>query len=112
MNNTLLWVARLLGVCVAGFFAMFAVGSLRQSHLLHTLPHLLPALLVIAMVIAAWTHPALGAIGFATVAVGYGLWARRIDWFLVIGGPLLLVAGLHAINWRLRRRADPSLRSG
>lgn len=69
------------------------------------LMHLLPGLLVAVIVAAAWKYPVVGATGFALAALAYAMMTRRLDWFLVIGMPLLLISALYAVNARRGSRA-------
>ena len=104
MKTLILWLPRIAGILMALFLAMFALDSLREPFP-RLLLHLLPALLVVAIVAVAWTRPAIGAAAFAICAIGYGVMTRRVDWFLAIGLPLLIVAALYVLDARISRHA-------
>jgi hypothetical protein len=85
------------------FLALFALDAFDGRPVWQALPafavHLAPAAVVGAVVAAAWRHPWVGAAGFATLAIAYAAWAAsRLDWILVISGPLALVAVLFALS--------------
>ena len=98
------------------FFASFALDALRPGASVGsaTLMHLLPAAIVGVAVAGGWKHPAVGAVAFAALAVGYALMAaEHLDWVAVISGPLALTAALFAVSAARRaalRPVDPSRR--
>ena len=98
-KNVLFWLPRLFGAAIVLFFCLFAVGALIE-HPVHALPHLLPAALIAAIVALGWKRDLVGAAGFGLCAVGYAVWARRLDWSAVISGPLLVASLLHLVSWR------------
>ena len=65
--------------------------------------HLLPALLVLAIVALGWKFEWIGEIGFIALAFLYAamVW-RRFDWIAAISIPLLLVGVLFCLSWRPR----------
>jgi hypothetical protein len=105
------WSPRVLGIAVALFLAAFALdvfgegrGVLRTA--LALLAHLIPSLLVLAAVAAAWRRPWVGAVVFLGLATVYAASTlRRPDWILLIAGPLALVGVLFALGWRYGRPA-------
>ena len=99
----LLWAPRVTGLAAGLFFALFASGSFDGRPLAETLPdvamNLIPAAVVLTAVAAGWRHPWFGAVVFATLAIGYSaLTARRLDWILVIAGPLAITAALFMLS--------------
>jgi len=100
MKTTLIWLPRIAGVAMAGFLAVFALDS---ANVMDALVHLIPSVAVLLVVWAAWRRPLIGAVAFAVCALAYGLATRRLDWFLAIGGPLLLASVLHLVGWRAAR---------
>ena len=90
------WLPRILGMAVALFVGLFALDAFGQGRpLAQALGdfaiHLIPALVVLAVVGAAWRYPWVGAVAFIGLAVVYALSVRRIDWIAVIAGPLFIV---------------------
>jgi len=95
------WCARLASFAVVIFLGLFAVESQDGNEdLLGRFMHLVPALIVVALLVLAWKRPWIGALGFAVLALLYAWMAHdRWDWVLLISGPLLLVAGVHVWAW-------------
>ena len=90
---------------MAAFLALFALDAFQGPSPLAAIPgflmHLLPALLVLAVVALAWRVPLLGSALFLLLAVGYAVMVRwRLDWVAAVGGPLVLVALLFLLSWR------------
>jgi len=99
------WGARGAGLAMAAFLALFALDAFQGQPPLAAIPgfvmHLLPALLVVAVVALAWRLPLAGSVVFLLLAVGYGVMVRwRLDWVAAIGGPLAIVALLFFLSWR------------
>jgi hypothetical protein len=99
--NMLLWTPRILSLGASAFVGLFALdafeaGRPAREALLAFAIHLTPALIVLALALLAWRAPRLGGAAFVALA---GLYATtmargRVDWMLVIGGPLLIVGAL------------------
>jgi hypothetical protein len=102
------WGPRLLGLAVAAFLGLFALDAFDAGTSAAAVTnfgiHLLPALVVAIIAAAGWKHPVLGAIGFGVLAAGYAMAVpHRLDWVLMISGPLALVAVLFALDAVSRR---------
>jgi hypothetical protein len=102
LRTILIWAPRLLGLAVAAFLGLFALDAFDTGPSAAALSnfgvHLIPALVVALIAAAGWKYPALGAIGFGLLAVGYALAVpHRLDWILLISGPLAVVAALFAM---------------
>ncbi len=104
-----IWPARLAGMAMALFLALFALdpfdagGSLRNK-VLHMLLHLWPSGLLVLSIVLAWRRPMVGILAFLVLACGYAVWAwEHPQWVLVISGPLVVVALLYA--WSALRTA-------
>ena len=113
MNRTsatvLLWAPRIGGILVALFLGLFALDAFDGRSFAAALPafaiHLVPSLLVLAVVAAAWKLEWIGAVAFLGLAVLYAVMVHgRLDWIAVISGPLLIVAVLFLVSWS--RRGD------
>jgi hypothetical protein len=95
---TLWWSPRILGILVSGFVAIFALDAVGRGEFL---VHLIPSILLLGLVVAAWRRPWIGAFGFIALAVGYAVAAHRhLDWIMAISGPLLVVGTLFALSSR------------
>lgn len=109
-DHLLLWIPRAAAVLVALFIGIFALDAFTGRSFLQAIPafliHLLPTFAMIAIIAIAWRRPLVGAIAFLLLAIAYAAMARRIDWILVVGGPLMLAALLYFAAW-MRFRARP-----
>ena len=95
-----LWAPRVLGIAVALFLGLFALDAVDEG-LVAFLVHLTPTLLLLLTVAAAWQIEWIGAAVFIQLAALYGLYAwSRIDWILIVAGPLVAVGLLFVWNWR------------
>ena len=105
MTATLrVWAPRVLGLLVCVFLGLFALDAFSGGRGLAALPdflvHLIPSLLLLAVVAAAWRHPWVGGLAFMAMAVGYAWMARgHTDWIVVISGPLMVVGALFVWSW-------------
>lgn len=73
--------------------------------MLDVLMHLMPMLFCGLIILLAWQREWIGELVFLALALFYGWWARdHVQWILVIGGPLLLIAGLYGWAWVARKR--------
>jgi hypothetical protein len=110
----MLWSARLLGVGIGLFLAMFALdaweaGAPISQKLTGLLVHLLPSALVLSIVVLSWNRPWIGGIAFVLLAAAYAATVGfRLDWMLAISGPLLIAGGLFLWSWRADRRIAAS----
>jgi hypothetical protein len=51
----------------------------------------------------SWRREWIGSFAFVVLAVAYGLVVTdRVDWIIVVSGPLLVVGTLYFWNWRAR----------
>ena len=106
----LLWSPRVLGILVSLFIAMFALDAFNEGKpLLASLPdaivHLIPALVLLAVVLASFQRQWIGAVAFIGLAVVYAVSVKgRLDWVLTISGPLLAVGLLFLWSWFHRGR--------
>ena len=112
MNRTpaaFLWAPRIAGILVAAFLGLFALDAFEGRSFVAALPafaiHLIPSMLVLAVVAAAWKFEWIGAVSFLALAVLYAVMVHgRLDWIAAISGPLVIVAVLFLVSWR--RRGD------
>jgi hypothetical protein len=102
-----LWVPRVLGVAFVLFLSLFAFdafdtpgGPLAVAAAFAI--HLIPSAVLLVVVALAWRREWVGAVLFVGAAVFYAAWAQRLDWVLIIAGPLVVVATAYALAWRHR----------
>jgi hypothetical protein len=107
-QRLLFWTPRVLGVLLCLILAplafdVFALGLGFWQTIGALLIHLMPLLVLLALLAAAWRWEWLGAVAFGL----FGLWALSINvhdaipfsvYLLVVGIPLL-IAALMALNW-------------
>jgi hypothetical protein len=113
-QNLLLWGPRIAGIIVAAFLALFAMDAFNERSGVSALSdfaiHLIPSLLVLAVVAVAWRYQWIGAIAFIGLAALYALAARdRLDWIVVVSTPLLVVGLLFLASWHHRTALDRNL---
>ena len=96
MKSWIVWTPRVLGILIALFVSAFALDAFSESQPLGTAlvdfgVHLVPALIVLGVVLLAWRWPSVGGGAFIALAIIYAFVSPRLDWSLVIAGPLLIV---------------------
>ncbi len=111
--NPLVVLPRLLAIAVAIFLGMFALdafghGAPLSRSIGEFVVHLIPTAIVLAIVVAAWRRPLVGAAAFFGLAALYAWIAPtgRLDWIMVISGPLALVGAGFLWSWLHQRRAQ------
>jgi hypothetical protein len=108
LERVLFWSPRLLALLFAGFLSLFAFGAVTEGHglrasTIHFVMSLLPTLVVLLSLAIAWRWEWVGASLFLGLAVAYvGVsWGRfPLSTYLVIAGPMILVALLFLAHWR------------
>ena len=106
-RSWLLWIARLAGIAICLFLALFALDAFDGRPIGEALPafaiHLGPAALCAAIVAVGWRRWWAGAVGFGTLAAAYAAsvyrpgTGARLDWIAAISGPLMFVALLYVL---------------
>ena len=93
------------------FLALFALDAWDPAKPVATratdlLIHLLPSALVLAVVALSWRREWIGAVAFVGLAIAYAVMVDfRVDWIVVISGPLLVAGLLYLWSSRLARAA-------
>jgi hypothetical protein len=114
-TSLLRWSPRILGVFVSLFLGAFALdafsgGKPFAEALTDFLIHLIPSLVVLALVAGSWYRPWLGGLGFVGLGIAYVTVAgNRVDWIIAISGPLLVVGILFLWSWWHERRPTTPL---
>ena len=117
-GRLLLWAPRVLGALTCLFLGVFAVDAFNEATpFLEALPalaiHLTPAVLLCAIVAASWHREWVGGMTFVVLGLAYiGLARGRLDWVLVVSGPLLIVGALFLLSWRLHGQIHASRSPG
>ena len=109
----LLWSPRILGMLVTLFIGMFALDAFSEGKPLvqalgDFIIHLIPALILLAAVVASFRWAWIGGVMFIGLAVIYALTMSRgrLDWMLTISAPLLVVGVLFLWSWLHRSRVS------
>jgi hypothetical protein len=113
---SLYWTPRVLSILFACFISIFALDVFGEAKDLWQLAqalfmHLIPTLLVIAVLVISWRHEWFGGIVYVGLAAVYviGMWGR-FDWtvYVLMAGPLLVMGALFMINWVYRAELRPA----
>lgn len=111
-NRALCWTPRILSLAFAAFLSLFAldVFQLRLTaaeKAFALVMHLIPALMVLAVLALVWRRAWIGAILFPLLAVVHLVWSwGRLAWsgYVVIEAPLVLLGVLFWMSGRYRDR--------
>ena len=103
----LYWSPRILAIAFALFLSLFALDVFDEVHgfwvtALAFSIHLVPALIVVAVLIAAWRWEWVGAVAYALLTALYLWWGlpkRPFLGVLTIATSLIVIAGLFLANW-------------
>lgn len=111
-RRALFWTPRLLSILYIAFLSMFALDVFGEEHgfwriLLALAIHLIPSLLLLAVLILAWRWEWIGATLFSAAGLLYVLslvprqlpLSLKLTWILAIAVPAFVVAGLFLANW-------------
>ena len=111
LDKSLYWAPRILSLLFIVFLSLFALDVFSEyqglSVLLPLLIHLLPSLVLLAIVIIAWKYDLVGAISFLAAAIYY-IWMVGLDrhwsWYASISGPAVIVGVLFFLSWLRKRK--------
>jgi O-antigen ligase len=113
--SLLLWIPRILGILVSLFIGMFALDAFSEGKpfieaLADFAIHLTPALLLLALVLVSIRWEWVGGLAFIGLAIVYALTMSRgrLDWMLLISGPLMVVGVLFMWSWFHRHQLHVS----
>jgi hypothetical protein len=115
MRTALYWTPRVLAIGFGLFVSLFALDSFNGpaaigEKLAHFAVHLIPVAIYAVILVLAWRWEWVGAMMFTILGVLYvaTMGRHRLDWNMIIAGPLFLLAGLFLVCWL--RRAELRLR--
>ena len=104
--HLLLWCPRVLGTLVSLFMGMFALDAFSEGKpffqaLLDFVIHLIPMFVLLTLVVASFRWEWIGGVAFIGLAIVYALTMSRgrLDWMLLISGPLAIVGALFLWSW-------------
>lgn len=106
----LFWTPRILTILFILFLALFALDVFQEGYgfwelLLALFMHLIPNLILVAVLVLAWKREWIGGALFCGLGIFYLVMAwGKVHWsaFLAISGPLFLIGILFFAGWRLR----------
>lgn len=103
-KRVLFWTPRVLCILFAAFLSMFALDVFSEGYsfgktVIALLIHLIPTTLVVIVLAITWRRDWVGTVLFIVLALLYVAWSKRLDWALVVSGPLLLIGILFLLNW-------------
>jgi hypothetical protein len=113
------WSPRILSLAFALFLSLFALDVFQEFHgfrlmVLAFLVHLIPALVIVAILAVAWRWAWIGAVLYL-LAADYYAWSwtippRHVHWAPIAGisGPLLVMAALFLADWLERPALRPA----
>lgn len=113
MNKTIkrvvYWTPRILCILFAVFISLFALDVFEGGRgfwetSVALLLHLVPTIIIVAVLVASWRREWIGGILFIALGIFYlvGAWGRFHRVHAIISGPLLLIGILFLLNWRHR----------
>ncbi len=114
MNKLLYWTPRILTIIFILFLGLFALDSFEgdQSMIKKIggfFIHLIPNFVLILILVVAWKHEWVGTLAYIIVSILYIImfWGRfPLTTYLIISGPLFLIAILFWFNWMNRKKLD------
>jgi hypothetical protein len=113
-NDVILWAPRVVGIGLAVFLALFAADIFMEDRgilgtLVAIMMHLVPSIVVLALVFVGWKHEGLAAVGFVALAILYAATMReRLAWIALVSTPLEIVSALFFYSWWVRTRRPMS----
>lgn len=116
-NRTLFWAPRVLCILFIAFVSLFALDAFEESHgfrqiVVDLTIHLIPTLVMVAALVAAWRWEWVGTVTFTLCGVFFTGIVRG-SWFLAVLFvlPCFLIACLFFVNW-LKRKGHPGAANG
>ncbi len=112
VDRLLYWAPRVLSILFAAFISVFALDVFNEGYafwhtVLALMVHLIPTIIIVAMLIVAWTYEGVGGMVFILLAAWYlaDSWSRfPHSSVFVIAGPLLVTGGLFLCDWLYRAK--------
>lgn len=108
-KRTLIWAPRILTMAFAAFLMVFALDVFDEpatvaERAAHLALHLIPSALVLLGLAVSWKREWVAALLFPLLALWHLFSGGHLHWtaYLAIDGPLLVMAALFLISWRIR----------
>lgn len=114
-QKVILWAPRILAVAFILFLSLFALDVFSEYEgwdtLVPLLMHLIPSLVLAAIVLIAWRREWVGAVAFLGFAVLYVIdqgFDRPWSWYAGIPAPAAILGILYLTSW-IQRHRRPAL---
>ena len=111
LSRLLFWTPRILCILFAAFVSIFALDVFGEGYtfwetLVALAMHLIPTAVILFALAVAWRWEWFGGLLFIALGAIYILIFPEGDWiaYLIISGPLFLVAILFLVDWWFRAR--------
>lgn len=111
-HQVFFWTPRILSLVFVGFLSLFALDVFTEysgfAVVVPLLIHLIPSLILLALVIVAWKREIVGTITFLGFAVFYVYtvgFDRHWTWYAFISGPATIVGLLFLASWIEQKRS-------
>jgi hypothetical protein len=112
----LYWTPRILCIAFALFLAVFSLDVFGEGRgfwqtLLALAIHNIPSMLIVVILLVSWRREWIGTLLFAAAGLSYVIWTMqhrnlsaevKLNWILVIAGPVFVIAALFLVNWLKR----------
>lgn len=104
-SDLIRWAPRVVGIGLAVFLALFAADVFIENRgilgtIVALMMHLVPSIVVLALVFVGWKHEGFAAAGFVALAVLYAATMReRLAWIALVSTPLAIVSALFFYSW-------------
>lgn len=115
-RRSLFWAPRVLALAFAAFLSLFALDVFDETHgfaqtAAALLMHLIPTFVILLLLALAWRREWIAALGFGALGALYigWTWGRfPLGTYVVISGPLFVMAALFFANWLRRAELRPA----
>lgn len=112
-HELIVWAPRIVGIGLALFLGIFATDVFIENRgivgtLVAVAMHLIPAIVVLALVLIGWRHEGVAGLCFVALAVFYAATSlENPAWIVVIAGPLALLSALFFYSWWVKTHGPP-----
>ncbi len=108
MKRFLTWLPRVLAVALVVFISLFALDVFSEGYrfwatVLALIIHLIPSLILLAVLVLAWYRKRLGGLLFIALAVFFIFWSRaELSALLMIAGPAIVIGLLFIVSEQVK----------
>ena len=105
------WIPRILSIGFILFISLFSLDVFSEysgaAVIVPLIMHLLPSILLLAVVLISWKHDLIGAVAFLGFAILYILdvgFGRPWSWYVGLVIPSAFVGILFLVSWIIKKR--------